>query len=363
MIQRLRSFVHGVPIAFMVFVLFSSLGAYSLVTGCGPEAFPFSIGFAWLGSAWSSLLLSLLILLVLFAFVLLVEPSSFLSEKGFAGCDGLSLKKEIFFVLLGAAVPCMFGFLAFASPWFVGSDSAAGLFSGVSNSSARAPVLGASSGVSPSPVASDAFYVASQGLSVQVLTPLVLYAVATCAFTALFEEMLFRGVVIPCVVAKTNRTTFAVWAGALLFAAAHLELSFPFTASASAALLQASTWISLGQFVLKPIQAALFGFCMGFLYCSTRSLSLPIAVHFLFDLLYFAPSLLAIGAFPSTYMSGNLFDLVLLSVSVFFLAAAALRLLLSKTRQDETGRDVSFGQSLSITQEDEPLENRTEQTR
>lgn len=370
-VQRLRSFVHGAPIAFMVFVLLSSLGAYSFVTGFDFDfdALFLSAEFAWLDSAWPRLLLSLLILLILFVVVLLVKPSSFLGGERFAGCDGLSLEKGVFLVLLGAAVPCMLGFLALASSLFAGSDSAAGLLLGVADFSARAPVFGVSSGVSPSSVASDASRAALQGFSTWGLAPLVFYAAATCAFTALFEEMLFRGVVIPCVVAKTNRAAFAVWTGALLFAAAHVELAFSFTASASAAFLQTSTWVSFGQFVLKPIQAALFGFCMGFLYCSTRSLKLPVATHFLFDLLYFAPSLLATGAFPSTYMSGNLFDLVLLLVSVLFLTAAALRLPRSKTQQNGTERDASFGQTFSIIQEDESseedesLENRTEQTR
>lgn len=363
-VQRLRRFVHGAPIAFMVFVLLSSLGAYSFVAGFdfGLDAFSgalsLSVEFAWLDSAWPRLLLSLLILFILFAFVLLVQPSSFLRRKQLAGCNGLSLEKGVFLVLLGAAVPCMFGLLALANPLIVGSGSAADLLSGVSDSSASASMFGASSAVSPLSSSAETFVTSPQGFSAQGLAPLVLYAAATCAFTALFEEMLFRGVVIPCVVAKTNQPMFAVWTGALLFAAAHVELAFPFAASASTALLQPSTWISLGQFVLKPIQAALFGFCMGSLYCATRSLRPSVVTHFFFDLLYFAPSLLATGAFPSTYTTGNLFDLVLLSVSVLFLAAAALRLPRSKTRQDGTERDASFGQTPSIVQEDESLENR-----
>lgn len=362
MVQRLRSFAKRAPLALMLFALISSLVAYSFVVDFNPSAFSLLTECAWFDPAWFSLLLALLLLLVLFVFAFLVKPSSFLNGEWLADRDGFSLKKGMFFILLGAVVPCMLGFLALASPLVVGSDSAVGLLSGASDSSARVPVFGSSSGESPSFVASDASHDALPGFPARVSASLLLYAVATCAFTALFEEMLFRAVVIPCMIAKTNQMAFAIEAGALLFAAAHVELAFPFAASASAALLQASTWISLGQFVLKPIQAALFGFCTGFLYCSTWSLKLPVFVHFLFDLLYFAPSLLATGAFPSTYTSGNLLDLVLLSVSVLFLASAALRLPRGKTRREEIERDAPSGQSLSITQK-ESLENRTEQTR
>lgn len=337
-VQRLRGFVKRAPLAFMVVVLLASLAAYSFVAGFGSAAPSFSVGFARFDSAWLSLLSALLLLLVLFALVLLVKPSSFLNGGWFAGCEQLSLRKGVLFVLLGAAVPCAIGFLALASPLFAGSESAAGLLFGASGSPANSPTFGVPSDVRPASVSSDSVSAAPHLFSASASALLALYAAATCAFTALFEEMLFRGIVIPCVVAKTNQAAFAIRASALLFAAAHLELSFPPAAPAPDAFLHASSWVLAGQFVLKPVQAALFGFCMGSLYCSTRSLRLPIVVHFLFDLLYFAPSLLSTGAFPSTYTSGNLFDLVLLLVSVLFLGAAALLLREAKQGEGEAER-------------------------
>lgn len=370
----LRSLVSRAPLVFMLFALISLLAAHSFVVDFDLDALPFSVEFAWFDPTWLTLLFALLLLLVLLALVLLVKPASFLKGEWFAGFTVSSVKKTVLLVLLGAAVPCIVGLLALASPLFVGSDSVVALSFGspdsssvspfgASGSSASEPVFGAPSAASPSFAATGALFSEPHGFPIQISASLVLCAVATCAFTALFEEMLFRGVVIPCVIAETHQAAFAVRAGALLFAAAHVELAFPCAGPLPAALVQSSTWILLGQFVLKPIQAAFFGFCMGSLYCAARSVKLPVLVHFLFDLLYFAPSLLSAGAFPSTYMSGNLLDLVLLSASVFFLAAAALRLPRSKTRQDETGRAASSGRRFSIAHEEDPLENRTEQTR
>lgn len=345
-VQRLRSLVKRAPLVFMVLVLLSSLAAYSFVVGFNPGSSSYLAEFDRLDAAWFSVLLALLLLLVLSSLVFLVKPSSFLNGEWFAGCSGLSFKKMLLLVLLGAVVPCVFGLLALASPLSVDSDAlTCPVFVGP-NSPESTPAFGASSAASSFSAGFGTLSVGSQGFSTQVLPALALYAVATCAFTALFEEMLFRGVVIPCVIVKTNQPALVVLASSLLFAAAHMELALPIEQPSAAVFAQTSTWIAFGQFALKPIQAALFGFCMGSLYCSTRSLKLPVAVHFVFDMLYFAPSLLSTGAFPSTYTSGNLFDLVLLSVSVFFLAVAALRLPRGKTRQEEAGRGASSGHFL-----------------
>lgn len=357
-VQCSRSFAKRAPLASMVVVLLASLAAYSFIAGFGSAAPSFSVGFIRLDSAWLSLLFALLLLLVLFALVLLVKPFSFLNGEWFADCERLSLGKGVLFVLLGAVVPCAIGFLALASPLFAGLESAAGGLFGASGSPANPPMFGVSSDVSPASASSDAVSAALDSPSARVSALLGLYAVATCAFTALFEEMLFRGIVIPCVVAKTGQAAFAVRVSALLFAAAHLELSFLPAAPAPDALLHASSWVLAGQFVLKPVQAALFGFCMGSLYCSTRSLRLPIVVHFFFDLIYFAPSLLSAGAFPSTYMSGNLFDLVLLLVSVLFLGVAALLLREAKQGEGEADRPVVPQTSVCARQTRQAAEKR-----
>ena len=149
-----------------------------------------------------------------------------------------------------------------------------------------------------------------------------------CAGTAVVEELLFRGALL-WALAWRFRKVFAepqagdraaVWVAAVVFALLHLspELTHVFDAGFAAV----SVW-TIPFAVAKATQAVLFGFCMGAVVLRTRSLIVPVIVHFAFDLLYFAPGFLGSGAFPTSYLTGGFADALALGLTILLFLPAA----------------------------------------
>lgn len=170
---------------------------------------------------------------------------------------------------------------------------------------------------------------------------LLLVGALLCAATGLFEEALFRGIAVTClyrhlrasaaeaapaeptcrfrlrgfVAGESSPIVSASLIGSLLFALMHVVGTPALSADGFAASAVAAI-----QVILKMIQAGMFGFCMAALMVKTRSIWLPVLAHALFDMLYFAPVLAAWGALPATHVTGNCGDLVVLVLSIAFLA-------------------------------------------
>lgn len=168
---------------------------------------------------------------------------------------------------------------------------------------------------------------------------------------AVVEEVLFRGVLLWVCLSWARRwskrhlkraacadrvaslriandpTCFAVVASSLMFGLMHLLPDGSLTTSG------ADTAVVVAQAILKVAQSTLFGAVMALLVVRSpygsrplpqRALSLmaPVIVHGLFDLLFWGPLLLTGGALPSTYLTGNVADLVPLVITTVLLAWA-----------------------------------------
>lgn len=170
---------------------------------------------------------------------------------------------------------------------------------------------------------------------------------------AVVEEVLFRGVLLWACLSWARRRNeacprraprahrhrfaglravvdpvgFAVMASSLIFGLAHL---FP---EGSLMTPGADIGVAAIQGVLKVTQSTLFGAVMALLVVRSPygsrplpqwalSLVVPVIVHGLFDLLFWGPLLLTGGALPSTYLTGNVADLVPLVITTVLLAWA-----------------------------------------
>ena len=151
-----------------------------------------------------------------------------------------------------------------------------------------------------------------------------------CAATGVFEEALFRGLLVTCLYnrliihngdiveesAGGSRKAIppmasAALMGSVLFALLHVVGSPPIVVK--------------GELALKLLQAGMFGFCMTALMARTGSVWLPVIAHTAFDLLYFAPALIAKGTLPATHVTGNCGDLVVLALSTAVLVPLCLK--------------------------------------
>lgn len=168
---------------------------------------------------------------------------------------------------------------------------------------------------------------------------------------AVVEEVLFRGVLLwaclfwaarwdkrhlkhgantGCVAGLRvvgDPTCFAIVASSLMFGLMHLLPNGSLIASG------ADLAVAAAQAILKVIQSTLFGAVMALLVVRSpygsrplpqRALSLvvPVIVHGLFDLLFWGPLMLTGGVLPSTYLTGNVADLVPLVITTVLLAWA-----------------------------------------
>ena len=77
--------------------------------------------------------------------------------------------------------------------------------------------------------------------------------------------------------------------------------------------------------VLKPLQAALFGFVMAGVFARSHNLWLTCGLHAAFNALSEGPLFLAEGDLPATYLTGSLTDAALLAASAALLVPAAAK--------------------------------------
>lgn len=138
---------------------------------------------------------------------------------------------------------------------------------------------------------------------------------ATCVLTGAIEELIFRGALMRGAVHFGCTWQRAAFISAVVFGLMHLGLP------AEDLTTNACAWT---QCVLKVLEGVAFGYALATLYASLKKLWPCMLLHITFDALYFAPYFHQYRAFPTTYVSGNAFDLAGLFCSCVLLAAAAL---------------------------------------
>lgn len=92
---------------------------------------------------------------------------------------------------------------------------------------------------------------------------------AWCTFTGLAEEVLFCGILYPCLCAASSDRT-APFATAALFAVCHVTSLLP-----------------VAGMLMRVVLAAVFSFCMVCLYRRTQRLWIPVLCHAAFDAVFF----------------------------------------------------------------------------
>lgn len=149
-------------------------------------------------------------------------------------------------------------------------------------------------------------------------TAFMLAFLVLCALTGLFEEVLFRGIVFDGFAkafqssqAKQPALRAAVLS-AVIFGALHMGGVDP----SGAVPLDG---VAAVQLVFKPLQAAFFGFIMAALYYKTQNLWLIVGTHALYNVFSEGPLVLFAGYLPTSYITGNPYDLLILVVSMIFL--------------------------------------------
>lgn len=147
---------------------------------------------------------------------------------------------------------------------------------------------------------------------------LVLLGLVLFLLTGIFEEGVFRVSAISAFEMafrdKPRASLKAAIVSALLFGLMHVS---------SGDAESAHDLVSILQFVLKPVQASLFGFCLAVVYQTARNLWAIAGFHALFDLLYLGPTMLLTGSLQSTYVTGLAGDLVGLVITTILLIPAA----------------------------------------
>lgn len=145
----------------------------------------------------------------------------------------------------------------------------------------------------------------------------VVLVVATCLLTGVFEEGVFRVLAIealaPLFGGSRGLLKAAVWSS-VLFGVLH---------SSVGDAVAAGTAIAWAQALVKPVQAALFGFFMAALFARTRNLWVVAGVHGLFDIACLGPVML-VGGVAQPYVTGNLADLALLVLTTALLVPPAV---------------------------------------
>lgn len=193
------------------------------------------------------------------------------------------------------------------------------------------------------------------GMSADSLSAVVrvLLILIVCLGTGVYEEALFRGLAIPCLMrafepvgddsrthcelpsrrtgtehtVKTPPSRFtplvkAVAVSAVLFAVLHLSGADAVTELTAAGSAYVAVVVAL-QLVLKLLEGLLFGICMAYLYVKSGSIWQPALVHGVFDLCALGPQLFATSSVPSTYLTGSWSDAFALLAAVIVLIPAA----------------------------------------
>lgn len=177
----------------------------------------------------------------------------------------------------------------------------------------------------------------------------VLLVLIVCLGTGVYEEALFRGIAIPCLMcafapvgddsrardgfpsrrtgteytAKTPPSRLmplvkAVAVSAVLFAVLHLSGADAVTESTAAGSTYVAVVVAL-QLMLKLLEGVLFSICMAYLYVKSGSIWQPALVHGVFDLCALGPQLFATSSVPSTYLTGSWSDAFALLAAVIVL--------------------------------------------
>lgn len=148
----------------------------------------------------------------------------------------------------------------------------------------------------------------------------------TAALTALVEELVFRGALLQALLRVLPHPR-ALLASALLFALPH---ALPIGLGSVETIPDAApVALSLG---LKFAQAFAFGIIMASVaaprdHVRASGLAIAVVLHSLYDAVYFAPTVLATGAFPATYITAQPGELAALAASTLLLAPAAVKAL------------------------------------
>lgn len=159
---------------------------------------------------------------------------------------------------------------------------------------------------------------AAIGAAVSSIAARGAFVVAICVLTGVFEEGVFRVLALDALAPQfggggEGLLKAAVWSS-VLFGLVHAGFG------EAASLGGAVAW---AQALVKPLQAALFGFFMAALFVRTRSLWVVAGAHGLFDVACLGPVMLVEGA-PQPYVTGSVADLALLVLVTVLLVPPAV---------------------------------------
>ena len=148
--------------------------------------------------------------------------------------------------------------------------------------------------------------------------------VQLCLLTAVFEEILFRGVLYGCFsrAAKTPDAPpeaaqrKALVAQALIFAVLHVTAFSPEGALSLVA--------QVGVLALRFAAAFLFALIMAQLLGGRMGIGLPILVHFLYDFVLFAPLAWEQGIVRANILTGGMPDVISIAIQVVVLVVVVL---------------------------------------
>lgn len=167
----------------------------------------------------------------------------------------------------------------------------------------------------------------------------VLTLLLLCLFTGVYEEALFRPLLIGALMQSGPRVARRPWVAAavsaLLFGLMHVAPALPGGSFGCAVPLEAA--LPVARFV----QTAAFGFLMAELFMATGSFWLVAIAHGLFDLLLFGPTFLA-GGFVPTYAAPTLGIVAVVVASalvLIVLCAVVLPMLKGANYQQQCQRD------------------------
>ncbi len=144
-----------------------------------------------------------------------------------------------------------------------------------------------------------------------------LIVLVLCLFTGIYEEGVFRTVSVDAFAdaLAPNRAPVlkAVILSAVLFGLMH------FSTGDIALAADAEGAIGWAQLILKPIEALLFGIVLAVVFVHTRNLWVVAGLHGVYDLLCMGPALILTGVPETTYVTGSVFDLVVLVATIILL--------------------------------------------
>lgn len=180
------------------------------------------------------------------------------------------------------------------------------------------PVAGAGGATAAGAAARDAIGAGAAGTGADSC-PRWLYLVGTCVLVAVVEELVFRSLFLRAV-RRVCGPKATIVATAVVFAALH-GLPIGIEGDPAAELVAASL-------TLKFLEALAFGIVLAAMLFRGGTLPLVIALHAVFDIIYFAGPVLIGGDFPATYAATTPAGFASLAAATLILAipaACALR--------------------------------------